>query len=114
MERLAGALEGKADQLGEKVYAMNTREAGVDLTRGRGHAALVDELVGHLRGLLAEMVRLGIAQQHLQLERDKARLMGVAATEGLDAIGASPEQREVFVRVFLQRLRVAEDQEVTA
>jgi hypothetical protein len=44
----------------------------------------------------------------LQLERDQARMVGVAVTEALDAIGAGPEDRETFTRVMLARLRMAE------
>lgn len=110
LQRLAGALEEMANVLGNRVNEMTSIEAGQDLAQVRGHAAALDKVTGHLRGLLADMVRLGIAQQRLQLERDQARMVGVAVTEGLDAIEASPEQREVFTRVMLARLRVAEAQ----
>lgn len=108
LQRLAGALEGMAEVLGERVNAMSSIEAGQDLAQVRGHAAALDKVVGHLRGLLADMVRLGIAQQRLQLERDQARMVGVAVSEALDALGVDAEGREVFTRVFLGRLRVAE------
>jgi hypothetical protein len=108
LQRLAGALEEMANVLGNRVNEMNSIEAGADLAQVRGHAAALDKVTGHLRGLLADMVRLGIAQQRLQLERDQARMVGVAVTEALDAIDAGPEQREVFTRVMLGRLRLAE------
>lgn len=108
LQRLAGGLEEMANVLGNRVNAMQSIEAGSDLAQVRGHAAALDKVIGHLRGLLADMVRLGIAQQRLQLERDQARMVGVAVTEALDAVGATPEDRETFTRVMLGRLRLAE------
>ncbi len=107
LQRLAGALEQMVDTLGVRVNSMASIEAGSDLAQVRGHASALDKVIGHLRGLLADMVRLGIAQQRLQLERDQARMVGVAVNEALDALGVSVDQRETFTRVFLERLRMA-------
>jgi len=50
----------------------------------------------------------GIAEQALLLEQDKARMVAVAVGEALDAIDATAEQREIFTRVLLERMRVAD------
>lgn len=105
LQRLAGALEEMTDTVGRKVNALKNVEAGDDLTRVRGLVVLLDKLLGHLRGTLEAMVRLGIAQQRLQLERDQARMVGVAVEAGLEAVGLDAGQREVFTRAFMARLR---------
>lgn len=110
LQRLAGALEQMVDTLGVRVNAMSSIEAGSDLAQVRGHAVALDKTIAHLRGVLVSMNQLGIAQQRLQLERDQARMVGVAVSEALDAIEAGPEDREAFTRVLLARLRVAEGQ----
>jgi hypothetical protein len=109
LQRLAGALEEMTDTVGKKVAALKDIEAGEDLTRVRGLVVLLDKLLGHLRGTLEAMVRLGIAQQRLvQLERDQARMVGVAVEAGLEAVGLDAAQREVFVRAFMARLRTGD------
>lgn len=52
-------------------------------------------------------------EQLLELERAKAKMVGVAVVAGLDAIGATLEQREVFTRVLLSNLRLAQGEEDT-
>lgn len=53
-------------------------------------------------------VSAGIAEARIQLEQDKARMVAVAVGEGLDAIGASAEVREVFTRAMLARMRLVD------
>jgi hypothetical protein len=49
-----------------------------------------------------------IDEQMAELEAAKAKMVGTAVNEALEAIRATPEQRETFVRVLLSRLRVAD------
>lgn len=63
----------------------------------------------HYTEVARACVSAGIAEQRIQLEQDKARLVAVAVGEGLDAIDASPEQRERFTRAMLARMRLVED-----
>jgi hypothetical protein len=105
LQKLAGALTDMTDHLGADIQALHSVEAGDDSSRLRGKVLLFEKLLGHLRGTLTDMNRLGLAEQVVQLERDQARHVGLAVEDGLEAMGASPEQREVFVAAMMARLR---------
>jgi hypothetical protein len=108
LQLLAGQLSGMADELGARVNEMKSIAGGDSLTQLRAEASLLEKTIGHLRGLLVDMARLGIAEQRIQLEQDKARMVAVALQEGMDAVGMSPEQREVFSRAYVARLRIVD------
>lgn len=62
----------------------------------------------HYTEVARACVSAGIAEQRIQLEQDKARMVAVAVGEGLDAIGADAGQREVFTRAMLARMRLVD------
>lgn len=96
LQELAGRLQHSANVLGARL-------AGDDLD---GPTALAwVRVLRELRQALEGMERLDLAGKVLQLEQDKGRLVAVACNEGLEAIGATPEQRDLFVRVLMHRLR---------
>jgi hypothetical protein len=62
----------------------------------------------HYLEVAKSCVAAGIAEQRIQLEQDKARMVAVAVSEGLDAIEATPDQREAFTRAMLARMRLVD------
>lgn len=80
-----------------------TFEAGVNVW-----VRLWTEQRRHYLEVTKACVAAGIAEQRIQLEQDKARMVAVAVGEGLDAISASAEQREVFTRAMLGRMRLVD------
>lgn len=80
-----------------------THEAGVNVW-----LRLWTEQRRHYTEVARACVAAGIAEQRIQLEQDKARMVAVAVGEGLDAIGADAGQREVFTRAMLARMRLVD------
>lgn len=108
MLQLAGSLERMVDALGVRVNALKTVEAGEYRAQLRAVFIAFEKVTRQYQTVLSEINRLGLAQQLVRLEEDKARLVAVAFQEGLDAIGADAEARVLFTRVVMGRLRVVE------
>lgn len=104
MERLAGTLEAAADDVGARVNELRSLSGGSTLTQLRGEVVLLERLVGHLRGLLVDMARLGIAERHVQLESDRAQMVTAAFLAALDVGGLVPEVRSLMIDRFLSGL----------
>lgn len=108
MERLAGALTSMLDQVGEKVSDLDHLAAGTSLTQLRGELVLLDKLAGHLRALLADMARLGIAERQVRLEEGQAAIITTAFRSALalldERVQLLPADRDLVVRTFLEGL----------
>lgn len=104
MERLAGALATMLDKVGEKVNDLDHLAAGTGLTQLRGELVLLDKVAGHLRQLLADMARLGIAERHVELEQERAQLVTSAFLAALATVSLLPADRDLVVRTFLDAL----------
>jgi hypothetical protein len=105
MERLAGALEQLVDEAGARVSALTHVAGGKDLTQLRAEVTLLERALGHLRGLLVDMARLGIAERQVELQQGQAELVVGAFMAGL-AAGPQllPSDRDAMVRAFLAGL----------
>lgn len=104
MERLAGALTSMLDKVGEKVNKLDHLAAGERLTGLRGELVLLDKVAGHLRALLADMARLGIAERHVQLEQERAQMVTAAFLAAIAVVQLLPADRDLVVRTFLEQL----------
>lgn len=105
MERLAGALEQLVDEAGRRVSELQHVAGGKDLTQLRAEVTLLERALGHLRGLLVDMARLGIAERHVELQQAQAEQVVGAVRVGLDALPELlPEQRSRFLGAFLGAL----------
>lgn len=104
LERLAGALEQLVDQAGDRVTKLQHVAGGKDLTQLRAEVTLLERALGHLRGVLVDMARLGIAERHVQLEQERAALVVAAFMAAVEVAGLLPADRDLVVRTFLDRL----------
>lgn len=104
MERLAGALTSMLDLVGAKVSDLDHLAAGTGLTQLRGEVVLLDKLAGHLRQLLADMARLGIAERHVELEQARAQMVTAAFLAAIAVVQLLPADRDLVVRTFLEHL----------
>jgi hypothetical protein len=108
MERLAGALTSMLDVIGAKVNDLEHLAGGVGLTQLRGELVLLDKVAGHLRQLLADMARLGIAERQVRLEEEQAAIITAAFRTALGLLGERvvllPADRDLVVRTFLEQL----------
>lgn len=105
---LAGALLDMVNSdsdLTRRINELKTLEAGDSLSQVRGVLLLWDKVVGHSRGLLTDLARLGLAERGVRLEEGRAGLVVSAVQVGLDAVELSPDQRRVFTEAFLGVLR---------
>lgn len=110
MERLAGALEQLVDEAGARVESLKGVGGGEHLTQLRAEVVLFERALGHLRGLLVDMARLGIAERHVQLEQARADLVTAAFLAALGALAERvtllPADRDAVLRAFLAGLGV--------
>lgn len=104
MERLAGALEQLVDEAGDRVSKLTQVAGGKDLTQLRAEVTLLERALGHLRALLADMARLGIAERHVQLEQERAQMVTSAFLAAIGAVSLLPADRDLVVRTFLEQL----------
>lgn len=104
MERLAGALTSMLDQVGEKVNGLDHLAGGTGLTQLRGELVLLDKVAGHLRALLADMARLGIAERQVRIEEDQAAIITTAFRAAIAVVQLLPADRDLVVRTFLEQL----------
>lgn len=104
MERLAGALEQLVDEAGRRVSTLTNIAGGEHLTQLRAEVTLLERALGHLRGLLVDMARLGIAERHVQLEQERAQLVTAAFLAALDVGGLVPEVRTAMIERFTDGL----------
>lgn len=105
MERLAGALEQLVDEAGRRVAELQHVAGGKDLTQLRAEVTLLERALGHLRGLLVDMARLGIAERQVELAQGQSELVVAAVRAGLGAVPELlPDQRSRFLEAFLGAL----------
>lgn len=114
LERLAGALEQLVDQAGARVQELKHVAGGKDLTQLRAEVVLLERALGHLRGVLVDMARLGIAERHVQLEQERANVVTAAFLAALEVGGLLPEVRSLMVDRFMEGLRSIVPGEVVA
>lgn len=108
MERLAGVLSSAADEVGQRVNDLRGVAGGEHLTQLRAEVVLLERLVGHLRAVLNDMAKLGIAERHLELDQAKAELVTAAFRAALEVLARRvdllPADRDAVVRAFLEAL----------
>lgn len=105
MERLAGALEQMVDEAGRKVADLQHLAGGKDLTQLRAEVVLLERALGHLRALLVDMARLGLAERQVELQQEQAQLVTSAFLGALAAVSSLlPADRDVMLRTFLAGL----------
>lgn len=104
LERLAGALEQLVDESGRRVSQLQNVAGGEHLTQLRAEVVLLERALGHLRGVLVDMARLGIAERHVQLEQERAQLVTAAFLAALEVAGLAPGVRSAVVDRFLAGL----------
>lgn len=104
MERLAGALEQLVDEAGDRVSKLTHVAGGKDLTQLRAEVTLLERALGHLRALLADMARLGIAERHVQLEQERASMVTAAFLAALGVVQLLPDDRQRVIEKFLDGL----------
>jgi hypothetical protein len=105
MERLAGALEAMVDDAGRRVEDLKNLAGGEHLTQLRAEVVLLERALGHLRALLVDMARLGLAERQVELQQEQAQLVTSAF---LGAIGLLPDllpgERSAVIQAFLSGL----------
>jgi hypothetical protein len=104
MERLAGALEQLVDEAGSRVSDLKHLAGGKDLTQLRAEVVLLERALGHLRGLLVDMARLGIAERQVEIEQEKARMVVQAFLGAVGLLALLPADKDLVVRKFLELL----------
>ena len=105
MERLAGALERMVDEAGAKGGELQHLAGGEHLTQLRAEVVLLERALGHLRALLVDMARLGLAERQVELQQEQAQLVTSAF---LGALGLLPDllpgERSAVIQAFLSGL----------
>lgn len=105
MERLAGSLEQLVEAAGERVSALQHLAGGEHLTQLRAEVVLLERALGHLRALLVDMARLGLAERQVELQQEQAQLVTSAF---LGALGLLPDllpgERSAVIQAFLSGL----------
>lgn len=104
LERLAGSLEQLVDQAGHRVSQLQHVAGGKDLTQLRAEVTLLERALGHLRGVLVDMARLGIAERQIQIDQQLAEVVVGAFRAALAAVVLVPADREVLLSTFLGAL----------
>lgn len=105
MERLAGALEAMVDDAGRRVTELQHLAGGEHLTQLRAEVVLLERALGHLRALLVDMARLGLAERQVELQAEQAQLVTSAFLGALAVVaGLLPADRDLMVREFLRLL----------
>lgn len=105
MERLAGALEQLVDEAGARVSKLQHVAGGKDLTQLRAEVTLLERALGHLRGLLVDMARLGVATRQVELQQEQAAIVVAAFVAGLGAVPTLlPGDKDLMLRTFLTAL----------
>ncbi|WP_284536267.1 hypothetical protein [Nocardioides sp. T2.26MG-1] len=108
LERLAGALEQLVDETGRKVSEMEHLAGGAQLTQLRAEVVLFERALGHLRALLVDMARLGIASRAVEVQQGQAdQMLGWlrAGFEAGAAVGMSRVQLDAVMGGFLEAMR---------
>lgn len=109
LEQLAGALTQLVDEAGNRVAGLQHVAGGKDLTQLRAEVVLFERALGHLRALLVDMSRLGIASRAVELQQGQADLVLAALRIGLEAAAdLTTEQRNAVLGAFLGALRRAQ------
>lgn len=105
MERLAGALEQLVDEAGRKVGDLQHLAGGEHLTQLRAEVVLLERALGHLRALLVDMARLGLAERQVELQQEQAQLVTSAFLGALGVVSSLlPADRDLMLRTFLSGL----------
>lgn len=104
LQRLAGALEQLVDETGRRVSTMNNLAGGQHLTALRGEVVLFERALARLADVLDKMARLGIAERHVELEKDRAQLVTTAFLAAIGVVQLLPADRDLVVRTFLEQL----------
>ena len=111
LERLAGALEQLVDEAGARVTGLKHVAGGEHLTQLRAEVVLFERALGHLRGLLVDMARLGIASRAVEVQQGQADQVLGWLRDGLEAgralpVGTAPAVVvEVVLGGFLEAMR---------
>lgn len=105
LARTAGALEHMADVVGGRVNDLNTSIAGgKDMTQLRAEIVLLDRLLDKLLKASEGMARLGIAERHVELEKERAAMVTAAFLGAIGVVQLLPADRDLVVRKFLELL----------
>lgn len=108
LQRLAGALEQLVDETGRRVSTMDHLAGGTQLTALRAEVTLFERALARLADVLDKMARLGIAEKHVELEKERAQLVTAAFLAALTVLGDRvtllPADRDLVVRTFLDQL----------
>lgn len=108
LQRLAGALEQLVDETGRRVSTMDHLAGGTHLTALRAEVTLFERALARLADVLDKMARLGIAERHVELEKERPQLVTAAFLAALAVLGDRvtllPADRDVVVRTFLEQL----------
>lgn len=104
LERLAGALEQLVDQAGERVTQLQQVAGGKDLTQLRAEVVLLERALGHLRAVLVDMARLGIAERQIQVDQQLADIIVGAFRAALGAVALVPADKQALLATFLGKL----------
>lgn len=111
LQRLAGALEQLVDETGRRVSTMDHLAGGTHLTALRAEVTLFERALARLADVLDKMARLGIAEKHVELEKERAQLVTAAFLTALAVLGDRvtllPADRDLVVRTFLEQLGAA-------
>jgi hypothetical protein len=107
--RLAGALEQLVDEAGSRVTELKNVAGGENLTQLRAEVVLFERALGHLRQLLVDMARLGIASRAVEVQQGQADLMLAWLRAGLEAGAAVPADaaRSVVLEAVLESFLAA-------
>lgn len=113
--RLAGALEQLVDEAGARVTQLQHVAGGEHLTQLRAEVVLFERALGHLRQLLVDMARLGIASRAVEVQQAQADIVLAALRVGLEAVPSlSSADRNVVLGAFLGALRRHQGGELVA
>jgi hypothetical protein len=106
--RLAGALEQLVDEAGARVTDLKNVAGGEHLTQLRAEVVLFERALGHLRQLLVDMARLGIASRAVEVQQGQAdQMLGWlrAGFEAGAAAGMTRVQLDAVMGGFLEAMR---------
>jgi len=100
LEQMADSVAGRVNALGGKVGT------GEHLARLRAEVVLLDKLQDRIVRGAGKLADLGIAERQVELAAGQADIVVAAVRAGLAALGPEllPDQRDVFLRAFLEHL----------
>ena len=104
LEQLAGAQQSMLEVFGERINSMGNFATGKDLAQLRADWIAYKQIERDYQTNLHGMVRAGIAERYVELEKAKVEIVTAALLTALEGAGLEQGVRDVVVAGFLQGL----------